>query len=281
MQGFPVFINFSQTTVPQQSNSFKSNYTAMTLDNQLKQSPNSKYEETFDCVLKCLKIRRARERAEIINKLKQEGGFQNQLKAYLFGMPMQSTLVFSFIYFICVAIIAFLVVQVAIQFSGKTEIFIRLFGILIIFILSVFLGVKFLKMTPKSHIGYQERWEDTLSLYLHKSGIKESYSTSCRAREYYQEARRELKITIGHYLRRGELLKRILLILGGIFIGCLPDKNFQVALITYSIQIFNVNPFGAACLCIAPPIFFYYNEKYYLPSAWMQQIIDQIDLMEK
>jgi hypothetical protein len=195
-------------------------------------------------------------------------------------MPLLSTLTFGAAYIAFVSAVAFFVVQISIIAGSRSGDNIRIFGIFFILFFSVFFIVKFISMTPKSQVGYNERWRKTLELYLERSGIEKLYMTRTK---HYQEARRRLRISIDHYLRESKVLGFFInIVWGGVFIGCLPDKEFQIALITYSPKcIFNANPFGFISLIISPIIFFEYFRRYYLPSAWMEQIVNQIDLLDE
>jgi hypothetical protein len=242
-----------------------------------------KYEETFECIKRCIKKTRAWDREQTRNTLDQhQESLQTIIKLFLFHRPLLAIVVFGLAYFLFVWITAIIIVYVAMKFDGKTEAYIRQAGLLIILIPYIFLSIKMHVMTPRSQVGYDERWKKTLDFFLNEldvSSVGKAHNTQA---EKFREAKRRLKISIGHYLREGEVLKFFLnLIWGGIFIGCLPDKEFQDALLTLSAEsIFNANRFGAICLFIAPLVFGYYFLKCILPSAWMQQVVDQIELYE-
>jgi hypothetical protein len=123
---------------------------------------------------------------------------------------------------------------------------------------------------------YDTRWSHVVSLYLHKASIDSKYERL----EQLNEARRRIKRSINYYERKGEALKFILdLMLGGIFIGCLPDRAFQEALATLSpLKIYSENPLGAISLLSSPFIGVFYSSRYGLPAIWMEQVISQIEL---
>jgi hypothetical protein len=242
-----------------------------------------KYEETFERVKRCIKKTRAWDREQTRDTLNQhQESWQTIIKLFLFYRPLLAMVVFVLVYFLFAWITAVIIVYVAMKFDNKTELYIRQAGLFIILIPSIFLAIKMYVMIPRSQVGYDERWQKTLDFFLNELDVSGTSKVHDTQAEKFREAKRRLKISIGHYLREGEVLKFFLnLIWGGIFIGCLPDNKFQDALLTLSAEsIFNANRFGAICLFIAPLVFSYYFLKCVLPSAWMQQVVDQIELDE-
>lgn len=94
------------------------------------------------------------------------------------------------------------------------------------------------------------------------------------------ELKRDINRAILSYTWEGKPLSFIVnLLWGGIFIGCLPDPNFQKALITMSItEIFKANLFGALCLILLPFIYIYYFINYEVPIAHMGLVIAQVEI---
>jgi hypothetical protein len=134
-------------------------------------------------------------------------------------------------------------------------------------------------MTPKSPVGYDERWSTTLTRFLSNSKITETHDHH-QILKQYQEAKRRLNKSIRYYQREGEIIKFFMTIIGsGILMGTLASKEFQVALCTFSAtKIIDANPLGLICFIVSPLILIFYLKRYYLPIAWMQQIVDQIEL---
>ncbi len=116
-----------------------------------------------------------------------------------------------------------------------------------------------------------------LTIYnLFKSSQKEELET------YRKQAKENLTRAILYYRREGKPLNFIVdLLWGGIFIGCLPDSDFQQLLMTLDMsQILKCNLFGGISIIVTPFLFVFYCIKYDFPAAWLENVLTQLELEE-
>jgi hypothetical protein len=228
-------------------------------------------KETYKIICECLEETHALDRGKTSDILEREEGPLAFLRQNLFHKPLITNLVVTG--FVGILSLLFLVVSLKLNNS----IYMRLVYIFIVVFMYFSLMIFLLKVSPKYEMEYDERWSRTVSSYLMKTNIDFKF---CTTPEKLKEARRRIKRGINYYNREGTPLKITMnFVGGGIVIGCLPDPNFQKALITYSIlEIFSKNQLGAVSILILPIIAVFYSSFYGLPIAWMEQVISQIEL---
>jgi hypothetical protein len=217
-------------------------------------------EETLNILIKCInKARISQKKERLIDRL--EKAISRNIFQFYIGYVI-STLIFS----------SLIVYIVGLIDNEAIVLYIRLIAYFIILIPFLYGTIKILISVIKlqEQLNYDDLWNEILKLYLEDVGTD------------FRGAKIKLKKAIGHYSRLGEPFKFFIeVFIGGVFIGCLPDKDFQVALLSLCVsKIINANPFGAACLILLPLILGIYLFKYYLPKRWIQQVIDQIELAE-
>ncbi|ACB50673.1 hypothetical protein cce_1323 [Crocosphaera subtropica ATCC 51142] len=160
-----------------------------------------------------------------------------------------------------------------------------------------------LKFTPKLEIGWDNLWKGVSEYYLgyvqsemsnnpqNSSQFKPfqlriyrllNSSQEKELESYRKQAKENLTRAILYYRREGKPLNFIIdLLWGGIFIGCLPDSNFQQLLMTLDIlQILKCNWFGGMSIIVTPILFIFYCIKYDFPAAWLENVLTQIELEE-
>jgi hypothetical protein len=233
----------------------------------------SQPEKTYDLIRKGLKETHALDGEKTSNALSEEKGWLAFLRKSLLEKPLITCLVITIFLLIFIGLGA-LVIQKLIN-----NIYVRLLYFLFAAFLYAFVPIFVQIITPKSDMGYDEIWSRTVSFYLRETGIDNDQKYTSNL-EKLNEARRRIKRGIHHYRRQGEWLSFIMnLMWGGVFIGCLPDPEFQKALVTLSpIEIWNKNQFGAFSLLLLPFIAAFYSSFYGLPIAWMEQIASQVEL---
>lgn len=141
-----------------------------------------------------------------------------------------------------------------------------LFCILIYLIIPLFV----VRITPKLDMGLHERWSRVMGCCMKE----ENWDNNVK------QAKRDINRAILSYRWESKPLGFFVnLLWGGIFIGCLPDPNFQKALMTISFsEIFQANLFGSMCLLFLPFIYIYYFVNFETPIAWMELVIAQIEI---
>lgn len=234
----------------------------------LRKTSKNPSKETYEIICECLKETHALDRIKTSELLAREKGFLSFLRQSLFYRPLVTNLAVTGIVLSLLYLIDSLKVNDSILRLIYIFVVVSVYFLLIIFLL---------KITPKYEMEYDERWSRTVSSYLMKTNIDlKSFTVS----EKLKEARRRIKRGVNYYNRESILLKMTMNFLGsGIVIGCLPDADFQKALITYSfVKIFSENQFGAVAIVGLPIIAAFYSSFYGLPIVWMEQVISQIDL---
>jgi hypothetical protein len=173
------------------------------------------------------------------------------------------------LYLVC-SILFYVLVRV---FNSIPNASIQLAGKILGFIIYFCITISLIKRIPRPLVEYEETWKTTLAYYLEESKINKKYHSQS---EKYKEAKYRLRTATRYYRQKGEfLLFFINLLWGGIFVGCLPDKDFQQSLMTLSIfKIFDANPFGLVCILLLPIMSLYYFRTSGLPAIWIQQIVD-------
>jgi hypothetical protein len=250
-----------------------------------KQFQNPIHKETLDCVLRSLEDTKLWDK-DVTKKFIRHsidgiGPRKHSLKLSLFLNPLLTILAFFVIYIIAFYISNKLFSETLIFLLVK-DIFLPRFAFFLLTLFPyVFYSVKLIKMVPKSPVGYDKRWSTILIRFLSNSKITETHSYNNN--KQCQEAKRRLTTSIQYYQRESEVIKFFMTVIGsGILMETLADKEFQVALYDFSAaKLFDINPLGSICLIVSPFVFIYYIARYYLPIAWMQQIVDQIELLNE
>jgi hypothetical protein len=237
----------------------------------LRKTSKNPSKETYEIICECLKETHALDRIKTSELLAIEKGLLSFLRQSLFYRPLVTNLVVTGI----VGILSLLFLIVSLKLNDS--IYMRLIYIFVVVFVYFSLMIFLLKISPKYEMEYDERWSRTVSSYLMKTNIDlKSFTIS----EKLKEARRRIKRGVNYYNREGMSLKITMNFVGsGIVIGCLPDPDFQKALITYSfVKIFSENQLGAVAIVGLPIIAAFYSSFYGLPIVWMEQVISQIDL---
>ena len=160
-----------------------------------------------------------------------------------------------------------------------------------------------LKFTPKLEIGWDDLWKGVSQYYLQEIQRKMSRNSqnssqfkpfqltiynlfkSSQEEEldiYLKQAKESLTRAILYYKRGGQPLNFIIdLLWGGIFIGCLPDSDFQQLLMTLDMrEILSCNLFGGVSMIVTPFLLAFNGKKYNFPAAWLENVLTQIELEE-
>jgi hypothetical protein len=226
----------------------------------MKQQNNSTNKKTLNSIIKCMKKARISQNKERPIDLLEQAIFHH---VFLFYIG----------YVIFFLIMSSLTVYIVGLIDNETiALYIRTVVFLVMIIPLFYATIKAVMSIAKleKQLDYDNLWDEILKLYLKDVGTDRT------------EARNKLKKALGHYSRSGEPFKFFIeVFIGGVFIGCLSNRDFQVALLSLSVsKIIDTNPFGATCLILCPLILGIYLFKYYLPRKWIQQVIDQIELAE-
>ncbi len=223
----------------------------------------SPHEKTFNIIKEGLSINKQTYREAFTDELRQKEGYWSRFRYFLFLHP-NFTFLIQFILF-------FLFIVLAILFNIKqSDDWIRIIFIIIFMTSILMIPLLLLKFTPKFEIGWDRLWPKVLGYYLSQSGND------------IEKAKHYLRRAIWYYKRKGKALNFIVNFLwGSIFIGCLPDSDFQHTLITLNVgKLFALNSFGAMSVIITPLLFIFYIIHYDLPVAWMENVLTQIELDE-
>lgn len=172
-------------------------------------------------------------------------------------------------------------ILVSLTFIGITSILISFnnsFGVRIffLFLCTLYLSIPLLLdvITPKFDMEFDARWSGVLNSYQKKSVLSDD------------QVKHNVKRAFSYYTRQAQPLKFFInLTWGGIFIGCLPDPDFQQAIVCFFMtmsfpKLFEANWFGSLCLVSIPFIYTYYCIHYKIPVIWMENVITQIELRE-
>lgn len=228
-------------------------------------------KEVLDTIRKCLREANEDGKNKFARALKQRRGKLAELRYYLFVNPGSIT-VFSLL-----LVLSFL--GILLVASGFAKIFYWVCIALALLypfcsLIPLLLGL----LTPKFEIEWNELFSVVLKNYLEE---KEP------PKKQVKQAKSNIRRAILYYSRRGQPLKfSVNLLYGSIFIGCLPDKEFQNALINFSVNwslplLFEANIFGTSCMLISLFLYPIYHYRYELPVIWMESVITQIELREE
>ena len=231
----------------------------------------SSHKKTVQLVRDCVRETNYLAKERFANALKQRKGKISQIRRFLFLHPTRALLLILALTTV-VFLISYLIILNLINVLWVRLLFILTFGFFYIAI-TIFVPV----ITPKFNMEWEERWGQVLNSYLHKIALtpaQAELSISEQQELRLNKAEFSLKKAILYYRRKAKPINIIIkLLFGGIFIGCLPDPDFQKALITMSPSvIWNTNPLGAISILILPCICLYYSVIYDLPIAWMEQV---------
>ncbi|NJM66194.1 MAG: hypothetical protein HC851_11335 [Acaryochloris sp. RU_4_1] len=236
---------------------------------------NESVEKARNLLYKSLEDVRVLHAEKIRDELAQKKGLVAYLRYFLFTKPFRTNFVISSFAFICFLLVAIVV-------KAVNNIWISLIYVLLVVIVWATLTIFIYVITPKPDIKYDKRWSDVVSSILSRS----TEISKTREELTLKELKQILKRAIRYYHRNGEPLKFLLnLFWGGIFVGCLPDSNFQEAMIEafstlQPMIIWNQNKFGALCLLFVPFLSLIYHFRYGLPKVWLEHVLFQIEVEE-
>lgn len=204
-------------------------------------------------------------------KLEAHMGIVSKIRYFLYSKPYLIHII-SFAILFLGLVIGFLVREFTENLPDADKLEIRL--VYILFFVWIYLFIPFLLevLKPKLKIEWLQLWKNTIEKLFTKTNWNS-----------YDEAIYYLKIENKSYIKNGKVLKfTCQLLWGGIFIGCLPITEFQNALISLSpIQILKTNLFGGLSICILPLLYSCYYFKYDLPSAYIDNALDTIELVRE
>jgi hypothetical protein len=227
-----------------------------------KKSSNPTKKRPYHLICECLRETNELGKEKFSENLRNRKGMMSKIRLFLFLHPYFCFVTPVIIFGLILFGITFLVRNLEFSYG------IRLVLILIFISLYAAFLISLQWLTPKFDMSFNERWGGVVGCYLRKTGLN------------LAQAERDIKRDIQRYKREGlPFLFFVNLLWGGIFVGCLPDPEFQKALMTMPFEkIFDANPFGAACMVLAPFIYTFYFIKYDFPIAGMEYVIDQIEL---
>ena len=228
----------------------------------------SPHEKTFQLIKEGLKENKQTYREAFTDTLRHKEGNWSKLKYKLFVHP-------NSIFWVQIGITIIIIIFAQLLNIKEGNKWSQL--IFIIVSMTILFTIPFLliKITPKFEIGWDKLWPKVLGYYLAQSGND------------IKKAKQSLKRAILYYRREGKVLNLLVNFLwGSIFIGCLPDSNFQKALMSLVntlnvIGFLETNLFGGISVLITPFLSIFYLIKYELPAAWMQNVLTQIELDEE
>lgn len=193
--------------------------------------------------------------------LQQRAGWLNRLKYSLFTERNSLFWPLVSFYFIWLLIVQFNLFKIKTPVDKNLVIFSVTFMMLILLSLII--------ITPKLKYNYDDFWWKVKNKYLEGTD-------SCKLSR--EQATVNLKRAIAHYKRESQpLYFMIELIWAGIFIGGLPDPEFQKALLTNLLGLSEINPFGFISIISLPFILFFYGRNYAFPMDYMEQVLSQIE----
>lgn len=243
-----------------------------------KQNPTKESaQKTFNLLCRSLEKVRQEAREKMVNELSKNTNLIGQLRYLLFTKPLRTSLVQN-----CFAFVVFLIIGAIVKAINNIEA--NVIYSLFVTILWSFVGIFMTIITPKPNIGHDERWSEVKLSMLQSSQSMEILGTNKEVT--IKELKKIIKRAIRYYRLDGEPLKFLLnLSWGGIFIGCLPDPDFQVAMIEAfrkinPVIIWNQNKFGAISLLFIPIIGVIYRSRYGLPKGWLEHVLFQIEVEE-
>ncbi|MBD2307204.1 hypothetical protein H6G17_17040 [Chroococcidiopsis sp. FACHB-1243] len=238
----------------------------------------SPHRKTFQLIRECVHETNYLGKERFANTLKQQEGKIPKIRHFLFLHPTS------------ILLIVFLITTIV--FLGSSLIvrnFVNILWIRLLFILSfsfiyITIPVFVQIITPKFDMKWEERWGQVFNSYLHKielTSAQAELSLSEQQKLRFKKAELSLKKAILYYSRTGKPISLFIkLLFGGIFIGCLPDPEFQKALISMSLSvIWDTNLFGAISILILPCVYIPYFAIYDVPITLMEQIVTQIELV--
>jgi len=232
----------------------------------LDKSQNQRHKTIYKSVCKCLVETNNIAKEILKDKLKRKGkqeGYFAQLRYLLFTHPNTIFLI-PFLLFLILLVPAYIIR------TFVENLLVRLCFVFFCILLYLLLPLLLLKITPKLNLGLHKRWSKVIGCCMRSENWNNNTA----------QFKRDINRAILSYLWEGKPLGFIVNILwGGIFIGCLPDPDFQEALITMSLnEIFKANLFGALCLILLPFVYIYYFINYDTPIAQMELVIAQLEI---
>ncbi len=226
---------------------------------------NRPHQKNYRRVLQCLLETNNLAKEELNNELQQREGLLARFKYFLFLKPNIILLV-PFIVFLVLLPPAYIIRNFV------NVLWIRLLFVFFCAFLYVMIPLFLQRITPKLDMELHELWAGVISCCQREENWKNNL----------KQIKRDINRAILSYRWEGKPLGFIAnLLWGGVFIGCLPDPDFQKALITMSFsQVFQANLFGSMCLIFLPFIYIYYFINFETPIARMEIIISQIEFEE-
>jgi hypothetical protein len=224
---------------------------------------NLRPQENFQLIRECLHETNKFGKEKFVHEFTQQQVSLAPLKKALFFHPN----IISMVVFI-ISLILLIISLIIPNFIFMKIFWIRLTFFIIISFFYLAIPIFLERITPKFDMDWDERWGRVLSGYLSKTGLS------------LKQTERNIKRAILYYSRKSQPIGFINnLLWSGIFVGCLPERDFQNALITMSVpEILNANFFGAVCIIILPVVYVYYFVNYKIPIAWMENVVAQIEL---
>lgn len=215
------------------------------------------HHKTYQRVRECLLETNNLAKESFAEELRQRAGLLARFRLFLF---LNSNIIF----------LVFIVLLMGITYFISN--FVNVLWIRVVFVcfllLLYFALLLFVRITPKLEMDLHERWSDVMNCCMRS----ENWNNNLK------QMKRDINRAILSYRWEGKALDIFVnLLWGGIVIGCLPDPEFQKALITLSpLEIFQANFFGSIYLLFLPFIYIYYLVNFDNPIARMEIIIAQI-----
>jgi uncharacterized membrane protein len=262
----------------------------------------SPHQQTFQLVRQSLRETNELAKARLIEHLKAKKEYSKQskgtlsklniwLRALQYNLFLEPTIIswISLIFGLTFITLSILLAWLGTTFKTNSNFLITLFAYVFIFFIFFWLisMIFLLFITPKLEISWEQRWKQAKHQYLKKIQGDEKL------------ARGNVKRAITYYRHKNQLLRFFWnLLWGGILIGCLPDKEFQNAVITalgkawkYGIisertteallKIYEANPFGLIAICALPFVGIFYLWQYRIPVNWLENVLSIIEFEEE
>ncbi len=232
------------------------------------------HEKTFQIIKEGINSNKQFDREIFIDELRQAQDIRSRniiklifrrLQFFLFIHPC-----FILLFQLSILILFSIIANILNLKEQKIEL--RLIFIVLFLGFQIILPLLLNQWTPRFEIGWDRLWPKVLGYYLYQLDLDKDING----------AKQNIKRSILYYKRKGYSLNVMInLLWGSIFIGCLPDSNFQEALINVDFfKLIELNKFGSFSLIFTPLLFGYYFINYDLRITWMENVLTQIEIDE-
>jgi membrane protein implicated in regulation of membrane protease activity len=227
---------------------------------------NLPYKVVFKQINCCLQETRKEFVNTTIDKIKSRNTWKSKIDLLFFAYPLISLIAITAIFLILAYAIAYLIGILPDNINILIRPIVCIISIVIYLALAVLFSIILDRTNQKYKIEQEDLYDGTINSYL--SQIKHDRG----------KVKRDFTAARGYYRRESKFIKIVVSFFAGLFIGCLANKDFQIALLKMSLEeMFESNPFGTVCTILSPFIFICYSLYYKRPINIMNNVLSALE----